>query len=547
MLKEVDIVYILYAIIVAFNFFLGTSILLDNPQKETNRSFFFVILVGMGWVISLYYYYIITDSQLILVVGRANFAFAALSMYAMYNFIRNFISIPFSRIQSFFILETILLTFITIVTPFISAQELIVGSARVTEFGALYFLYLVHMVFYLSYAIGLLIRRIYRNRKERVDKVGNGIKYLAAGVFITFFIVIITNVILPFFFNYSNLQNYAPLYTVILFGLSAYAIGKHHLFNLKVISTEIFTYILWFFVFIRFLVATEIVDIWLNLGLLILVIVVGMLLMRSVVREVEQREKIEKLATDLQKANTHLTELDRQKSEFVSFATHQLRAPLTAMKGYASLLLEGDMGELAAAAREGVSRIFESTKTLVHIVDDYLNISRIELGSMKYMFEPVNFKSMVEDVIAEMKPLIDKTGLKFSFAAETAATDYVISADRDKLKQVIANVVDNSMKYTPQGSVAVSLAYDPKRRMIIFMVKDTGVGIPPEMLPQLFQKFSRADNANKVNIRGTGLGLFVAKQMIEAHHGTIHAESPGEGKGSSFIVELPLQSDLHST
>jgi signal transduction histidine kinase len=273
-------------------------------------------------------------------------------------------------------------------------------------------------------------------------------------------------------------------------------------------------------------------------GLFIFVGIIGYLLIKSVYREVEQREKIQLLAADLEKANVRLTELDRQKSEFVSFATHQLRSPLTAMKGYASMILEGDMGVLPKEAKDGISRIFDSANTLTSIVDDYLNITRIELGSMKYAFETIDLKTLVEDTLAELKPNIEKSGLKFTFNAENNGTDYRTTADRDKLKQVIANLIDNSMKYTPSGSVAISLSFDHAKDKLILKLKDTGIGIAPEILPHLFQKWSRADNANKTNIKGTGLGLFVAKQMIEAHHGTIRAESEGEGKGSTFVVEL---------
>jgi signal transduction histidine kinase len=257
-----------------------------------------------------------------------------------------------------------------------------------------------------------------------------------------------------------------------------------------------------------------------------------------VIKEVEIREKIELLATDLEKANVRLTELDRQKSEFVSFATHQLRAPLTAMKGYGSLLLEGDMGELPKEAREGVRRIFDSTNTLVSIVDDYLNITRIELGTMKYAFDKIDLKDLIDDVLAELAPTISKAPVSFSFTAEETGRDYWMTADRDKLKQVIVNLIDNSLKYTPSGKIEATLSFDKAKHKFVFKVKDTGIGIAPEVLPRLFQKFSRAGNANKTNIRGTGLGLFVAKQMIEAHQGTIRAESPGEGKGSTFIVEF---------
>jgi signal transduction histidine kinase len=262
------------------------------------------------------------------------------------------------------------------------------------------------------------------------------------------------------------------------------------------------------------------------------------LLLKTLRKEVQQREKIQKLALDIQKANDRLTELNRQKSEFVSFATHQLRAPLTAMKGYGSLILDGDMGQISPEAKQGVQRIFDSTNTLVNIVNDYLNISRIELGTMKYAFDTVDLKLLMQDVVAELKPNIEKAPIKFECTFPTDVNDYRVTADRDKLKQVIANIVDNSIKYTPSGRVDLKLALDKEKHNFVITIKDTGIGISPETLPRLFMKFSRAENANKTNIRGTGLGLYVAKEIITAHHGTIRAESPGDGKGSTFIVEL---------
>jgi signal transduction histidine kinase len=192
---------------------------------------------------------------------------------------------------------------------------------------------------------------------------------------------------------------------------------------------------------------------------------------------------------------------------------------------------------LDAEVRNGVLRISDSANTLVNIVNDYLNISRIELGAMKYAFETIDLQNLIEDVVAELKPNIDKSGVKFTFTSEHGV-DFRTTADKDKLKQVFLNIIDNSLKYTPKGSIFAHLAIDKIKRKFIFTIKDTGVGIAPETLPHLFQKFSRAENASKTNIRGTGLGLYVAKEMIEAHHGTIRAESRGEGQGSTFFVEL---------
>jgi len=320
--------------------------------------------------------------------------------------------------------------------------------------------------------------------------------------------------------------------------LLGYSVLKYKLFNAKTIATEVLVFFIALVLLVEMTLSTSVSEAIIKGIIFVIVSIFGYVLIQSVYREITQREKIEKLATDLETANVRLTELDRQKSEFVSFATHQLRAPLTAMKGYASMILEGDMGTMSEEARLGVSRIYDSTKTLTTIVDDYLNLTRIELGTMKYAFETIDMKLLIEDVLGEIKPNIEKSGLKFTFNAENNDTDYRITADRDKFKQVIENLIDNSMKYTPKGEVALSLSFDHAKNKIVFVIKDTGIGIAPEILPHLFIKWSRANNANKTNIKGTGLGLFVAKEIITAHHGTIRAESEGEGKGSSFIVEM---------
>ncbi|MES2314448.1 MAG: ATP-binding protein [Patescibacteria group bacterium] len=335
---------------------------------------------------------------------------------------------------------------------------------------------------------------------------------------------------------------FVPPFPVILFAfypmIIAYAVLRYNLFDVRIITAELLTATIWITLLFRTVLSNNGTDQVISGIILAITVLFGIWLVRNVYHEITQREKIEKLAKDLESANVRLTELDRQKSEFVSFATHQLRAPLTAMKGYASMILDGDMGKLADEAKLGVSRIYDSAQTLTNIVDDYLNITRIELGTMKYAFETINWRTLIDDILAELKPNIEKSKLAFSFNVQEENMDYRITADRDKFKQVIANLIDNSMKYTPKGTVALSLSFDRARRKYVFMIKDTGIGIAPEVLPHLFAKWSRAGNANKTNIKGTGLGLFVAKEIITAHHGEVRAESPGEGKGSTFIVEM---------
>ncbi len=335
-----------------------------------------------------------------------------------------------------------------------------------------------------------------------------------------------------------------PLANVMIFPCILaifYLIFWQKFLNSKNILTQILTLFIWIVLVIRIFFANDMLEIVFDTGIFLLSVLLGIFLIRSVIKEVESREKAEKLTIDFQKANDRLRELDVQKTEFISFASHQLRAPLTAMKGYASLIVEGDLGEVSGKVSDAVSRMFESAKTMTSVVDDYLNVSRIELGSMKYELEPLDMKTLVSDVVAELKPNIDKAGLKFDFKT-IGEGPWTVSADPDKLKQVVANIIDNSVKYTPSGSLAVALGRVPNKDGTIpirFSVTDTGIGIAPLVMPKLFQKFSRADNANKQNIHGTGLGLFIVREIVNAHHGRVWAESAGEGKGSKFIVELP--------
>ncbi|MCC2630858.1 MAG: sensor signal transduction histidine kinase, partial [Candidatus Paceibacter sp.] len=302
---------------------------------------------------------------------------------------------------------------------------------------------------------------------------------------------------------------------------------------------------LWIFILIRTLLSVSPQERIANTGLLFITIIVGVFLIRSVLKEVSQREKIEKLAKDLEKsnerleeANERLKELDKLKSEFVSLATHQIRSPLTAIKGYVSLIQEGDYGPISNEVKGALDVIQQSSNNLVTIVGDFLDVSRIEQGKMKYDFTKFDVQKLTQQVVTELKPNVEKRGLVLNFSYDEDK-NYMTVGDLGKLKQVIGNIIDNSIKYTPKGHIDVAVV-KPTENKILIRVSDTGVGINPNVIPKLFQKFSRASNANEVNILGTGLGLYVAKQMIEAHKGRVWAESEGEGKGSKFYIELPV-------
>lgn len=268
---------------------------------------------------------------------------------------------------------------------------------------------------------------------------------------------------------------------------------------------------------------------------LIFLMLLGFLLIKNFRLEVQQKTEIERLAKDLQAANDRLKQLDQMKSEFLSVASHQLRAPLTAIKGYVANISEGLYGAVPDYLDEPLGVVQESTRVMASSIEDYLNVSRIEQGRMKYEFAPVDITAVAERATDEMKPVAAKKGLTLSFIDSPSVT---VQADFGKIKQVFSNLIDNAVKYTEQGGVTVSVI--KTETSVRFMTEDTGIGIPPDEIGGLFSKFIRARGANQVNTTGTGLGLYVAKQLVEGQKGKIWAESDGAGKGSRFIVELPL-------
>ena len=332
---------------------------------------------------------------------------------------------------------------------------------------------------------------------------------------------------------------------VIFIAALGYLIVRFAVFNIRLIAAQALVFALVMLIGAQFFFIRNRTNVFLNAATFVFSLGFGYLLVRNVKKELKQREKIEHLAGELSTsndklwvANEKLKELDRQKTEFVSIASHQLRSPLTSVKGYASMLLEGSFGPISDKAVEAVSRIFQSSQKLVLVIEDFLNISRIELGTMKYEIAEIDLKALAENLVKEIAPTVERNKLKITFESDPSASgeEFKAQVDSGKISQVISNLIDNGMKYTHAGSIAVKLAKVAGK--IRFSVTDTGIGIAPETMPKLFEKFSRADDAGKVNIKGTGLGLYVAKQIVEAHKGKIWAESEGVGKGSTFIVEF---------
>ncbi len=252
----------------------------------------------------------------------------------------------------------------------------------------------------------------------------------------------------------------------------------------------------------------------------------------------ELEEKVERRTRKLKKANDQLKELDLAKSEFISIASHQLRTPLTVIKGYISMMLEGNFGALEDSGTEALKKVFLSNERLIKLVENLLNISRIESGRLQFDFRETDMNKMVESVIDELSVNAKNKNLILRYKPPSEPLP-LIKMDDEKIRQVVINLIDNGIKYTKQGVVSVSL--ERRENKARFCVKDSGMGIRREDMVNLFKKFFRGMGVSIVHTEGTGLGLYVARMMVEAHHGKIWVESEGDGKGSEFYFELPIE------
>lgn len=247
------------------------------------------------------------------------------------------------------------------------------------------------------------------------------------------------------------------------------------------------------------------------------------------------QQRVDEATKKLRHANDKLKALDESKDDFISMASHQLRTPLTSIKGYISMVLEGDAGKVSHVQKEMLNQAFFSSQRMVYLIADLLNISRLNTG--KFVIEPsiVNLADIVEQELSQLKETAASHSLDLTYTKPKNFPD--LNLDETKTRQVIMNFVDNAIYYTPaNGHIDVKLINNPDT--VELRVEDDGIGVPKSEQPHLFTKFYRAGNARKARPDGTGLGLFMAKKVIAAQGGSIIFESQ-EGKGSTFGFLFP--------
>lgn len=368
------------------------------------------------------------------------------------------------------------------------------------------------------------------------------VQYLLAGIIIFVLMNIIFNVFLPIYqgtIKYWQFGNYSIIF---LLGLTAYAIVARELFGMRVILTQVLVVIIAILLLAQAITSVSWFGFTWKFVLFLIFVYFGYLLIQSVIREIQRRAELQRLYDELEK-------LDEAKTEFMSIVSHQLRTPLTAIKGYTSMILEGIYGKFSEKMQKPLSNTLLSSERLIKFVNDILNVTRIEAGRIYFTPEITSLEEVISSVVFELDIKAKEKNLylkwdpppKFGGGPTTQAKEPLpkIMIDKDKIRQVVLNLIDNAIKYTNKGGVTVKS--EVRSTKIVISVSDTGTGMSKEDIQKLFKSFSRGESGVTYYKEGTGLGLYIGRKFVEMQGGRVWAESPGKGKGSTFYIELPAK------
>lgn len=269
---------------------------------------------------------------------------------------------------------------------------------------------------------------------------------------------------------------------------------------------------------------------------------------KELTRRAKLLEERDELVALLQKANKQLKELDTLKSAFIANMSHELRTPMNAIIGYTDLLLDEVDGPLNDEQKESLRKVAMNARHLLQLINDVLDISKIESGKIELRPKEVNLRHIIDSVMVTFEPMINKKGLSFSVDIQPEAE--VLYVDEDKTKQIMINLISNAVKFTHQGGISIKAKVsdrgkdqDGNPQFVEIAVQDTGIGIKKEDLDRIFDKFAQADVSTTRQYEGTGLGLSIVRGLVSLHKGMVWAESE-VGKGSTFYVLLPFRKEV---
>lgn len=526
-ISALNIDLLLLGIAIASSLVLGFTVFFNNRKSSTHLFFLLFVVVSSAWGVLNYLSYQEFGVRLSLWIVRFVMFFA---VYQAYLFLLLMLTFPKENLV--FGKKLKLVTIVTVITSLLTLTPLVFSEVVINETGlpkpvpapgiAVFAVVAISMVLG---GIVFLIKRIFRSER----KVKQQYLYLLFGVLSMFILIIVFNFYFVAVLGDSSLIPISGLFILPFTFFTYYAIARHKLLQIRIVGVELLVFALATVTLLEVIFSEGPTQILLRSFVFILILIFGVLLIRTISSEIKQREELEELTQKLR-------HLDKQKDEFVSMAAHELRAPMTAIKGYLSMVLEGDTGEIPPKARGYIADVRSITDRLTRLVNNMLNVSRIEEGRLVYQVEIISLSRVAQMVFAQFKIEAERKGLEMELQIPGDLKD-TVKVDVDRIQEVMANIVSNAVKYTDDGKVIMRMKQASGDR-VRFEVEDTGPGISQEEQQKLFQKFYRAES-NVGKTIGTGLGLYICKLLIDNFNGTLGLRSE-PGKGSTFWFELPI-------
>jgi len=447
------------------NLSLGAFILFKNLKNAINRSFgFFAIITGL-WVFVNFLFEMTTEEFFLKLAYSLGVLVPVTGLIWIYLFGQPKLSNACK----------ILLITLSSVAIFLACacfiNNWIVETINsVIQTGPLFYLYAFYIFLIILLALIKISQILIRSQGIKKEQA----KFILIGIGAFSFASLFVSIVLPFVFQDTSFSQLDSPSSIFFVALSAYAILKHHLFKIKVIATELLVGLITVILLTDLLSSKTLSATLLKTAILIAFIYLGWSLIKSVWREIHQKEKMEEMAIELRKVNTKLKKLDEAKSEFISIASHQLRTPLSAIIGYLSMVLEGTYGKISEKVQKPISNVFRASKQLNKLVNTLLNVSRIEAGKIKLEAKKISLQQVLEPIVEEFKILASEKGLYLKLSIPSSLPE--INLDTEKINQVIMNLIDNSIKYTEKGGINIKVI-ERNQNSILIEIADTGLGM----------------------------------------------------------------------
>ncbi|MEK7602283.1 MAG: HAMP domain-containing sensor histidine kinase [Patescibacteria group bacterium] len=317
-----------------------------------------------------------------------------------------------------------------------------------------------------------------------------------------------------------------PIFLVVM----VFAVTNLGLFNLRFLGTQILSYSLILMTGSQLFFVQDATHTTLAVITLAISMFFGVLLLQNAKKEEAARMKIEELAKELEKAND-------QQVILIHFITHQIKGFVAKSRNIFSMALEGDFGPVSDKLKPMMQAGFDSDTKGAATIQEILNAANIKSGKVEFHMALFDLRELIQEITHDLRPAAESKGLEL--IAELGDEVATVTGDRAQLVNVFKNLIDNSIKYTPKGSVSVGITLKPTEKKVLFTIQDTGVGITQDDMLNLFTEGGHGKDSTRINVESTGFGLYIVKNIVDAHKGRVWAKSEGEGKGSSFFVELP--------